>query len=286
VGSGQSEIEADRQATEGVTRPFESRVRKNTYRRVKAVVDASGVKVAGIESYISDKSKTPVGVEIVKRQYNEKKSTYFALAAFDKKQAKNNWKKERKSLDGFAKDRLKDVDSAKGRFMKLKSLYKVLGLWIQREVVLSRLEVVGYSKKAKTKYDVTSILRRIQEERAEIPVFVDVSGEHAGAVRDRISEALLGAGFILTDNQTEAGLLVTGSVDVKSLGFEDKKRELARATASLTVKDSETGLIVGKLHEDDRAGHVTFEEAAHRALKAISPVVTDRLIRLITLGDA
>lgn len=283
TGSGQSDIEAANQAAGGVSRIFEPQVTRSTYDRVKSVVDTSGVEVPGIEPLVREKSRTPIrGIAIVKMRFNKDNGVYYALAVLNKKRARNDWIGELKDLDGFIKTRLNALNSVQSRFIKLTSLHKIFDLWIQREVIVSRLNVIGHDGEAPADYDIKPVLQKTQEIKAVMPVFVDISGvEHTGTVNDKVSEALLQAGFTLTDTRTEADVLITGTVNVKSLELVEAGQVFIRATVSLTVKDLQTGRIVGKISEGERTGHVSYDEAVYKALIEISPVVADNLIHLL-----
>jgi|GEM_PF-3980749 hypothetical protein len=286
VGSGQSEIEARNQAIRELSGKFESRVFNNAYDRVKSVIDTSGVEVSGqgIESYIRAlSSEQPRGIQIPKTMFSEDKALYYALAVLEKKKARKDWLREVENLDSIIKERFNSVDLAESSFMKFKSLNKILGLWMQREVTVSRLRVVGFDEEVPVDYDIQAVFREVSKLKSAMPVFVDITGEEGKTIKNSITETLLKRGFVLTDRKDEAEVLIAGTVDVRPIDVDKPGWQFARAAVSLTVTDSKTGLIVGKVYANKRAGHVSYNEAVYNAVKKVLPLVSEKLVRFLEL---
>lgn len=281
-GLGQTESEARNRAVAEMSRIFESRVRSDTYDRVKAVVDASGTETArqDIESTIRVVSEVELtGVELGRTWFDKDKNTYYALSVLDRYKARDKWANEIRDMDGMIEGEFKVLNSVKSKFLKLTSLKRILGLWIEREVIVSRLRVLGFQEKAPAAYDMKSVFHMIPRIKSDMLIFVDITGARAREVRDEISELLNGAGYMMSDTRNRADVIVTGKVNVEPVELKNPEWKFARAAVSITVTDTDTGLIVGEITGNKRGpGRLSYPEAVRAAIKKISGPVSEKLI--------
>jgi hypothetical protein len=281
-GIGQSEGEARNQAVAEISRIFESRVFSDTYDRVKSVIDTSGDETysQNIESNIRVISMVNLkGVQIAKTWFDDDKKLYYALAVLGKNQARDNWMREMQDLDNMIEGEAGTLNSMGSKFLRLKSMRKILKLWIEREVIVSRLRVLGFDEGRRINYDINSVFRNIPAVKSDMLIFVGINGEYAEAIKKKVSELLSSSGFMLSDTRDKADVLISGTVKIEPVELNNPNWEFARATVSLAIVDADTGSTVGEISENARAGHLSFREAVHKALKKISPSISGKLVK-------
>jgi hypothetical protein len=286
-GIGRSESEARNQARAELSRIFESRVYSDTFDRVTAVIDSPGVETSRqqIESKVRVVSRVELkGVEI-DRAWKED-GEYHALAKLDRYKARDNWLREMKDIDGRIEGRLDALDSLESRLLRFRSLNAVSDLWIGREVLVSRLRVLGFDYSGFPGYDMKSVFQRTVSIKSGMPVYLDIKGEHGARVREEVSEALGRAGYIMTERRDGASVTVTGRVEIWPVDVENPELEYARAIVALEIADAEAGLLVGEVSENRRAAHLSRPEAVERALKKVMSAVSGKLVRYIEREEA
>lgn len=279
VGLGQSEGEARARAVAELSRIFESRVRSDTLDRVKLVVRSAGEE--SLEQEMDSRVRVISNVELkgleVARTWQEK-GTHYALAILERAKAAENWLNEVAGIDGKIEGRLDALGSTGGKLLRYRSLKAVTDLWLQRQVLQSRLTVLGYKAPAPQAYDMKQVFRSVSELKAHMPVYLDIRGEGAETVREHVAGALGQAGFAVAEDPDEAAVLVRGEVTVEPVDIEHPDWVYARASVSLSVFDIEADVSIAEVSGKRRATHLTYAEAAGRALRNVLPRVAGRLI--------
>jgi len=280
-GTGQSEQEARNQAVAELSRIFESRVYSDTMDRIKSVVDSSGSEISeqSIESTIRVVSAMELkGVEIGKTWLDREKNVHYALAVLDRLRAREEWMSEVADIDASIEGEFNVYREAPGRFGRYRALRRILGLWIKRESVVSRLRVLGFGRDARPSYEIKEVLSGIPRLRSRMKVHVVFRGPRAGEVAGRTSSVLSSAGYLLVDDRSAADVVVEGSVRVVPVDLRNPGWEFARALVSAVVMDTATGDTVGEVSLKARAGHLTYEEAVHRAVRKVAAPVAERIM--------
>lgn len=282
AGTGQSEGEARSRALAEMSRIFESNIYSDTYDRVKSVIDTSGkdTYTQSIESNIRVISGVKLkGVQIAKSWFDNGINQHIALAVLDRNQARSNWLAEIRDLDNTIEGKFRVLDSMKSKFLRLQSLKKILDIWIEREVIISRLRVLGFDEGGSVNYNIKSVFHKIPEIKANMLIFIDIDGEYAKKIKDSIAELLNRAGFILSDTKDGTDVLISGTAAAEPVKLDNPGWKFARASVILTIIDSDTGSTMGEVSENRRAGHLSYDEAVHKALEKIAPDISDKMMK-------
>ena len=114
--------------------------------------------------------------------------------------------------------------------------------------------------------------------KADMLIFVKIYGKHGGELEDKLSESLNKAGFILSSSKSSADVLITGRIIVTPVDLKNPDWEFSRAQVSLTLIDVGTGSAVGEVSDNARAGHLTYDEAVHKAVRKLTGTVPDKVL--------
>lgn len=278
-GYGDSKPEAIRQAKAELSNIFEARISSDVTSKVRQVTDS--MKGASFKKSIQSKIRVESDIDLegiitgpVKRESGE----YVAVVGIDKYQAKEKWGNDINKIDTKIDVLLKKSNRAKSKILKLMPLKKVLNLWVQKEVSLSRLRVLGFSSEFPRK-DLKPILIKISGLKSSMLIDLDVSGSHGQTVRDNVAEFLTENGFQIGDFESDADLLITGSVKIKKVKNNNPRFKFSRAIVSLNILDSSSNNQVGQIAENDRGAGLNYDEAAHKAVKKVSKKVSKKLVQ-------
>lgn len=280
-GTGQSEAEARNQAVAEMSRIFESKVFSDTYDRTAAIIDSGNETFRGnIESNIRVISSVELeGVRIAETWLDNEKGVYRALAILERQQAAKGWQEGIKQTDIKVESEFGALDSVSSKFMKLRSLMEIRDLWIEREVLVSRLRVIGFRDSTARSYDIKKAFNMVPQIKSGMLIYVQISGKHGKEIEDKLSESLNRAGFILSSSKSSADVHVTGTVTAKPVDLKNPDWEFSRANASLTVIDAVTGSAVGEVSDNARAGHLTYDEAVHKAVRKLTRTVPEEVLK-------
>lgn len=276
-GAGQSEAEARNRAAAEMARIFESRVASDTYSRASSILDAAGNEtfMRSIESDIQVSSSVKLtGVRVERTWLNDETGEFNSLAVLEKNQARKNWLSEISAIDSRIVGELGLLDSTGSRYVKFVTLKKVLKLWTDREVLVSRVRVLGFDNSVPTAYDIKRVFNDIPRVKASMRVFIEIRGAYAKEVRGGIAKSLNAAGIALMGDRDGADLVVTGEVAVKPVELNNPGWEFARASIALKMLDTATASELGKISEHSRAAHLTYDEALHKAVGKTLKVVS------------
>jgi hypothetical protein len=282
TGLGQSEGEARNQAVAELSRVFESRVSSDTLDRVRLVAGSTGEEYSEqrIDSRIRVMSGVELkGVEVVKAW--RQNGTHYALAVLERHKARDNWLREMRDLDRRIEGRVEALSSIESRLLRYKALQKISAVWIEREVIVSRLRVLGFDEGSPAGYDMRDVFRQLSETKAGMLLYVTVAGIHGGTVRERISEELGRAGFVLASSRRTADVLVEGKVEVRPVELGGSDLKYARAVVSLAVSDANAGVSAGEVTEDKRGAHLFYPQAVEKALDKVLNSVSMELFMLL-----
>ncbi len=281
VGLGQSEPEAKNRAKAELSRIFESRIRSETLDRMLSVLASSGAEQfeQSVESKVRVESDVELkGVEIAR--VVKEKSMYKALAVLERAKANTEWRRRISEIDSQADGHMSTYRSAATTLARYRALREVSDLWVEREVFASRINVLGFSAPP-SPFDAGMVYRQIPVIRADMPVLIDIRSEYSDVIRDSVGEALGKRGFVMTLEESEAAVIVDGTIIVEPVDISHPQWKYARATASLSVIDAENGQSVSDISEARRTAHVSANEAAEQAVRKLAPMVVDAIVRAI-----
>lgn len=280
-GTGQSEAEARDQSLAEMSRIFEAEVFSDMNDRVVEIVDSEGggISRSNIESNVRVVSSVKLeGARIARTWFDNEKGLYRSLAVLDRRQAGDNWQGKIKEIDSKIEVEYIFLDSDSSKFMKLRSLMRILDHWVEREVFVSRLRVIGLQDTSRRTYDMKRVFHMITQIRADTLVFLKITGKYGPEVESKLSEAIVKAGFVQSEERNRADVIITGNVEAGPVELKNPGWEFARAQISLSIIDTVTGSTVGEISENARAGHLTYSEAVHKAVKKISIMASEKLI--------
>lgn len=281
TGIGKTEIEAQRYAKAEMSNIFESKVSSSTMSRITAITDEEGSELVSRDAEQKIRVISAVdlkGLEIGKTWKDDSKGLYFAIAILDRGKARKLWQHEIDAIDSQIEADLESLSLMKSDFSRFQSLKKMRGLWLNREVILSRLQVLGFSVTNNTSYDIKEILKNINKIKSSIIIFIDLRGsKYSKELSGLISENLTGSGYVVGKTPDHADIVIKGSLRTEEVELNNPNWEFARATVSLVILDNKSGLKVGEIVENRRASHLTLSEASHKASTKLSKLITEKL---------
>jgi hypothetical protein len=282
-GLGSTEGEARNQARAELSRIFEARVYSEARDRISAVVESSeDATTETTRQQIESRVRVVSDVKLVGVEVGEawpQGGLYHALAMLDRRKARDSWASEVEDIDQKITSLLGTLGSLRGRLLKYRALRAAADLWVQREVLVSRLRVLGFYSGPPSGYDVAEVFRKTAEIKSSMPVYIEVVGEHAHALKGPLLKALGLAGYVMAEKPDAASVVITGTVLVEPVDLENPRLRYARASLTLAITDAEAGLSVGEVTEKQRGAHITYREAVDRALKKISESGPAELVR-------
>jgi hypothetical protein len=285
-GIGQSESEARNKAVSELSRIFESKVGSETLDRVNLVAKSTGEEttVQKFDSRIRVLSEVELkGVEVPGTW--KENGTWHALAVLERSKARENWLREISGLDSEILGGLDALGGLKGSLLRYRSLRGAIDLWLKRQVLESRITVLGFRTLAQGAYDIRSVFREAAKLKAHMQVFLDIRGEGAGLLTEKVAEALGKAGFVVAGDRSEAAVIIEGDVRAEPVDIEHPDWVYARSTVALSVVDAEAGVSVGEVSENRRSTHLNYSEAAQRALRSVLPSTVEKLLKYLEQGD-
>lgn len=278
-GYGDSRPEAIRNAKAELSNIFEARISSDVTSKVKQVTNS--LKGDSFNKSIQSKIRveSDIALEgIITGPVERESGEYVAVVAVDKYKSKEKWGRDIKKVNTKIDVQLKKSKRAKSKILKLLPLKKVLDLWVEKEVVLSRIRVLGFSSEFPQK-DLKPILMEISSLKSNMLIDLDISGGHGQTVRDNVAEILTDNGFQIGDFESGADLLITGSVKIKKVKNNNPRFKFSRAIVSLNVIDSKSNNQVGQIAENSRGAGLNYDAAAHQAVKKVSKKVSAKLVQ-------
>jgi hypothetical protein len=281
TGLGQTESEARNQAVAELSRVFQSRVQSDTLDRVKVVATISGDRAEETTEQrlrsrirvISDVELT--GVEIAGTWQED--GTHYALAVLERRTARDQWLSEMGALDHEIAGMLRSARFEPSLLVKYRIFMEAIDLWLAREVLAGRVRVLGLEETGSQAYDMSGVFQEIPALKSRMLVLIDVEGEDAALLTDRLSEDLGRAGFVITEEPEEAVVAVRGSIVVEPVEIDHPDWVYARARVALSVDDLREGVSIGEVVADERSSHLTYEEASKRAVRRAVEEVWKRM---------
>lgn len=268
-----------------LSRIFESRIKSDTLDRVKYVSEDGFDKFkAEIESEVSVATSVDLeGVSIGSEWYDDAKKTYYAVAMLERAKAADKWQKDMGNIDAEIQAELEAAESQESLLFKLRSFNKARSLWVKREVLVSRLRVIGAQAKAST-YDMRAVLNSTARIKNEMLIYVGISGNGSIDAATTVSAALSGKGYGLSPLPGEADAVVEGVAEVSMVDVSNPPWKYARASISISMKDAKSGIVAAEVKTDKRAGHLSYEEAGHKAMKEASLKASEALLEFFEQG--
>jgi len=278
-GYGSSKPESIIHAKAELSNIFQAKISSDVTSKVKQVTDS--IKGDSYTKSLQSQIQVVSDIELEGLQIGEtqkERSEYVTTVGLDKIKAKEKWERDIKKVDTEIDILVNKSNGARSKILKLLPLKKVLGLWVEREVTISRLRVIGFASEFERK-DLKNILQTISDIKSEMLIDIDISGVQGPAVRDKVAEILTDNGFKIGDFETKSDVSISGSVKIDEVKNNNPRFKFARATVSLNINDSNSKSQVGQVSENDRGAGLNYEEATHLSIKKVSEKVSDKLIQ-------
>ncbi len=282
TGMGQSDAEARRMAKAELSNIFESKISSEVLTSAKAFTDISGGEKfkKSIEHNISVISAVQLkGVQIGKTWYDKKSRVYYAEAVLDRYKAREQWNGDIEKIDTVIKAEFKNFSNLPSPVSHLIPIRKILKLWIEKEVLVSRLKVIGFPEPGFSDYNIKNLIEMIPQIRSKIRIYIAMEGDYARQIENAISRTLTGEGFNISNMRNGADVLVAGRVETEPVRLNNPDFKFVRARVSLAVTDLSSGTKVGDVSSNVRKGHISIKEAEHKAIQSVSKSVSKELIK-------
>jgi hypothetical protein len=278
-GYGMSKPESINNAKAELSNIFEAKISSDVTSRIKEVTDS--VKGSSFNKSIQSQVNVISNIQLEGVQIGEpqkERSEYVTIAALDKMIAKDKWENDINKIDSEIDILLNKSNKSSSKINKLIPLKKILELWVQREVTLSRLRVIGFSSDFGKK-DLKEILQKISDIKSSMLIGIKVSGPSGQSVRDTVAQILTNNDFKVSDSGSHSDVMVTGTIKLDAVNNNNPRFKFSRATVSLNIIDTSSNNHVGQISENERGAGVNSDEASHNAVKKISDKISDKLIQ-------
>jgi len=287
-GSGQTEVEARRQALAELSGIFESKVHAETTSFARAAIgpDNDELFEKNVESKIAIISSVRLTGAQIGRVWQDAAApgAYHALAVIDRSQAGRGWADQLETVTAKTEAQVTNIEYTTGRFQRLLALNRITVGLLQKQALESRLRVLNYPARSSLDVDIRPITAELAGLRSRLRFFVKFSGENSQIVADRLSEAFTANGLLIGNSLNEADALISGYVESQPLSLNNPRAQFVRATATVKIIETGTRATVATLSENIRKGHVDPAEAARKAVSALADTLAERLIFEIGFG--
>jgi len=160
-----------------------------------------------------------------------------------------------------------------------------LQLWIEREVIASRLNVIGFKAQDAQTYDLRDLFHMINQIKAQMHIHILITGKHNQEIEDDIASALTHEGFKLSPDREKADVLISGSVKTELLALDKPDWKFIRAKVFIDIIDAMSDTVVGQVSHQTRKGRLNQREAEYQAVKVASRAVAQKLVDFFSLGS-
>ena len=287
TGIGQSDAEARKMAKAELSHIFETHISSQVLTSAKLFTDESGAErfQKNVESKIQIISGIQLkGVQIGKTWYDEKSRSYYAEALLDRYSSRDEWIEDIEDIDMKIQTEFKHIPLSNSPIARLKPVQRILKLWIERDIIAGRLKVIGFSGPDADAYDLRSLFDMITRIKAQMRIYILISGEYNREVEDDIARELTKEGFNLSPTREGADVLISGSLTTEPLALDKPDWKFVRAKVFIDIIDVTSGVRVGEISHQTRKGRLDQKEAEYKAVKSASRAVSEKLVDFFSLG--
>jgi hypothetical protein len=285
-GIGATEAEARREALSALAGIFESRVYSETASAAASFISEGAPEAfeKSVESRVKIESSVRLrGARIGSIRRDAQSGLFHAQAVLDRRQAAREWSDQLAMVDTRMNAEISALSGLSGRLTRMGALNRILAAALEKAALRSRLRVIGMAPLAAEDPDLQPIADEAAALRSTAEFFVNINGDRAAAVADRIEQALGAEGIPITREPAQAAGAVNGSVETAGLDLGNRDVHFVRMTLRMTVVDVDTGTQVAAISEDIRKGHVDEKEAVRMAAAAVSDRAAERLLAVLGL---
>ncbi|CAD7837975.1 MAG: hypothetical protein [Olavius algarvensis Delta 4 endosymbiont] len=284
-GTGETELEARREALAALSGIFESKVHAETTSRARSAIGTGGDEVfeKQVESRVAVVSTVQLTGAKIGRVWRLETGAapYHALAVLDRNQAGRKWAAELATVQALVAAELKTLEQTSGRVQRLAALNKVLAGLLREQALESRLRVLNYPARAMLDADMDKIATELIQLRSEVRLFIELYGDGHASATARIADKLTTNGFLLSAERHSADAVITGSIKTRPLELNNPRAKFVRATATVKVIETDTGATLANVIADVRKAHVDPNEAQRNAIRQVADTLAERLTAAI-----
>jgi len=284
-GTGETELEARREALAALSGIFESKVHAETTSRASSAIGTGGDEVfeKQVVSSVAVVSTVQLTGAKIGRVWRVEAGAapYHALAVLDRNQAGRKWAAELDTVQALVTAELKTLERTSGRVQRLAALNKVLAGLLREQALESRLRVLNYPARATLDADMEKIATELIELRSQIRLFIELSGDGHEAAAARIADTLTANGFLLSAEPGRADAVIHGKIKTRPLELNNPRAYFVRAVAMVEVIENDTGATLANLNADIRKGHVDPNEAQRNAVHKVADAIAERLTAVV-----
>jgi hypothetical protein len=276
-GYGQTSPEAIRRAKAELSNIFESRIESDVSSVTRATTDTlkGDALYKNVQSKIRIASSVELeGVEVgpVTKDGRE----YVADVALNRERAAQKWQNDLARISARIDVEENAARTSPGKLMKLKHLNSAMGLFLDREALISRLRVIDRPADGANPKAFEHLVASLQETKTHFRFSLNGNSQHAQTLTHKLAKKLTEAGFLVGERDSDVTLKVT--VALSQVKNNDPNFKFMRATADVAIIDPSTGKMVGNINENQREGHLTYEEAGVKALSKLSDKLSRKIV--------
>ncbi|WP_300672873.1 hypothetical protein [Desulfoluna sp.] len=278
-GYGQSRPEAIRRAKAELSNTFKSRIQSDISSVTRAVTDSA----KGNSLYKNVQAKIRIastieleGVEVgpVVKDGRE----YVADVALNREQAARKWRNDIARISARIAVEQNAAKTSPGKLMKLKHLNKAMNLFIEREALISRLQVIGRPAEQTDQREFETLVATLQEIKTNFRISLNVKSPKGKDLSHKLARELTEAGFIVGNQPSDSDVILQVALALSRVKTNDPNFKFMRATADVSIIDPVTGKTVGNFNENKRSGHLSYEEAGAKATRSLSGKLAQKII--------
>jgi hypothetical protein len=294
VGQASSRPVAEERAYAAVSRIFKAEVTSQakdweSYLRLERkgrVQDERRVTVETFTKVATDKLLE--NVAIAETWSDPKTGLQSALAVMNRGAARVALTSRIGELDEAIERDVKDARGTADKLMKLRGFRRAIRTLMTRDTFNTDLWVVTGGRGIAAGYSVAGLTGELEKFLNEhLSVMVEVRGDQAEAVRRAVMEGLIREGLPVTTGGVQPvtgdamgpDLLVQGETRIWPADLPDPKFRYARWCADFVIVNSSAQRALGGVARSGREGHLTYPEAANRALQSLQKEVTSALAK-------
>lgn len=278
-GYGQTRPEAIRRAKAELSNIFESRIESDVSSITRATTDS----MKGDALYKNVQSKIRVassieleGVEVgpVTKDGRE----YVADVALNRERAAQKWQTDMARIGARIDVEENAARTSPGKLLKLKHLNSAMDLFIEREVLVSRLRVIGRPGEGAGEEAFESLVARLQEVKTNFRICLEVDSRNGEELTHKLAKKLTEAGFLVGGSKSDSDVTLHVTLTLSQVKTNNPHFKYMRATADVAIIDPTTGKRVGSLNENQRGAHLNYEEAGVKAINRLSDKLSRKII--------
>lgn len=301
VGDGDTRDSAEQKAYTKIALIFKAEIAGKTQEWEKYLQVESKGKTR-VERQVSIDQLTKVSTDkvlenakIAETWFDEKVKIHYALAVIDRAQATAALKERITNLDTKAEEQLAEASKTTDKLNKIKNFRRAIKTLMLRDAYNTDLRIVNPKG---TGIEPTVSLVKVTNElekllREGFAISVEVSGSQAEMVRKSIIEGLNreglsvqgaagggGGGFEeIEEGPKKPDLLIKGEVVIWKADIPDPTWRYVRWCADFQVIEAKGKKIMGAVAKSGKEGHLTVDEAALKAIRAMQPELISELAK-------